>query len=149
MPATATPPPRSHPPPDESDDETPADDWVQARRLDGFPWPARFAYIKIDVEGAEQLVLQGSEQLLRRAAPMVWSFEYLDTQQRLGSSKAELLEAFSRWQYKFFHYRPASNQLVPFLPNAHGALPRREDDNVLAIHASVTDAVARRLCGVE
>lgn len=122
---------------------------MQARRLDGFPWPARFAYIKIDVEGAEQLVLQGSEQLLRRAAPMVWSFEYLDTQQRLGSSKAALLEAFARWQYQFFLYRPAANQLPPFLPDAHGSWPRRDDDNVLAIHASAVDAVARRLCGVE
>lgn len=84
--------------------------WVQARRLDGFSWPDRFAFIKIDVEGAEQLVLSGSEQLLRRAPPMVWSFEYLDTQQRFGSSKAALLEAFARWQYSFYLFRPGDCQ---------------------------------------
>lgn len=130
-------------------DELSDDGWVQARRFDGFSWPARFFYIKIDVEGAEQLVLQGSEHLLRRGAPMVWSFEYLNTQQRLGSSKAALLEAFARWQYQFFLYRPAGNRLVPFITDAHGRWPRREDDNVLAIHRSAVDQVARRLCGVE
>ena len=118
---------------------------MQARRLDGFPWPGRLAFIKIDVEGAEQLVLSGSELLLRRAAPMVWSFEYLDTQERLGSSKMELLEAFARWQYSFYLYRPAINLLVPFTPDASGIYPAREDDNVLAIHSSSLDLVARRL----
>lgn len=129
--------------------ESSDDGWVQGRRFDGFSWPARFSYIKIDVEGAEQLVLQGSEHLLRRGAPMVWSFEYLNTQQRLGSSKEALLEAFTRWQYQFFLYRPAGNCLVPFIPDARGNWPRREDDNVLAIHRSAVDQVARRLCGVE
>ena len=122
---------------------------MQARRLDGFCWQARFAYIKIDVEGAEQLVLQGSEQLLLQAPPMVWSFEWLNTQQRLGSSKAALLEAFARWRYQFFLYRPGTNQLVPFTADADGSFPRRDDDNILAIHGSAIDVVVRRLCGVQ
>ena len=122
---------------------------MQARRLESFSWPARFAYIKIDVEGAEQPVLQGSEQMLRRWAPLVWSFEYLDTQQRLGSSKAELLEAFAHWNYQFFLYRPALNRLASFIPDAHGSFPQRDDDNVVAIHASAIDLVARRLGGLE
>ena len=122
---------------------------MQARRLDSVSWPSRFAYIKIDVEGAEQLLLQGSEQMLRRWAPMVWSFEYLATQQRLGSSKAELLEAFAHWNYQFFLYRPALNRLVSFIPDAHGSFPQRDDDNVLAIHASAINLVARRLGGIE
>ena len=122
---------------------------MQARRLDGFTWPGRFAYIKIDVEGAEQLVLSGSKQLLQKRAPMVWSFEYLDTQQRLGSSKAALLEAFAHWSYSFYLYRPGLNRLVPFIPDASGAYPAREDDNVLAIHASAIDQVAQRLCIME
>lgn len=122
---------------------------MQARRLDGFRWQARFAYIKIDVEGAEQLVLQGSEQLLRQAPPMVWSFEWLNTQQRLGSSKAALLEAFANWGYQFFLYRPAANRLIPFIADADGCFPSRDDDNILAIHSSAIDLVARRLCDVE
>ena len=122
---------------------------MQARRLDSVSWPSRFAYIKIDVEGAEQLLLQGSEQMLRRWAPMVWSFEYLATQQRLGSSKAELLEAFAHWNYQFFLYRPALNRLVSFIPDAHGSFPQRDDDNVLAIHASAINLVARRLGEIE
>jgi len=140
------------PPPSGSGGETDSQGeqaWVQARRLDGFSWPDRFAYIKIDVEGTEQLVLSGSEQLLRRAPPMVWSFEYLDTQQRLGSSKAALLEAFARWQYSFYLYCPATNVLVPFKPDSYAAYPARNDDNVLAIHASALDLAARRLCGLE
>ncbi len=125
-----------------------AETLVQARRLDGFPWADRFDYIKIDVEGAEQLVLSGAEQLLRDAAPMVWSFEFLDTQQRLGSSKAALLEAFSHWDYSFYLYRAACNRLVPFTPDADGVVPLHDDDNVLAIHSSAINTVARRLCGL-
>jgi FkbM family methyltransferase len=131
----------------ETCDET--DACVQARRLDGFSWPGRFAYIKIDVEGAEQLVLSGSEHLLRTQAPMVWSFELLNIQQRLGFSKEGLLQAFARWHYRFFLYRPRSNTLVLYAGNAHGHWPQRHDDNVLAIHASAVDGVARRLCGLE
>jgi FkbM family methyltransferase len=123
--------------------------FVQARRFDGFPWPKRFAYIKIDVEGAEQLVLTGSEMLLRRSAPMVWSFELLNTQQRLGSNQQALLDVFARWQYRFYLYRPNSNTLVHYASDAQGYWPQREDDNVLAIHASALDGVARRLCGLE
>ncbi len=122
---------------------------VQARCLDGFSWPGRLAYIKIDVEGAEQLVLAGNEQLLQEAPPLVWSFELLNTQQRLGSSREALLEAFARWDYRFFLYRPHANRLVSFAADASGAWPQREDDNVLAIHASAVDRVARRLCGLE
>jgi FkbM family methyltransferase len=122
---------------------------VQARRLDGFSWPERFVYIKIDVEGAEQLVLAGSEQLLRTRAPMEWSFELLNTQERLGSSKEALLQAFELWRYHFFLYRPHSNTLVPYAPDVHGRWPQRQDDNVLAIHASAVDGVARRLCGIK
>ncbi|WP_259701113.1 MULTISPECIES: FkbM family methyltransferase [Synechococcales] len=122
--------------------------WVQAKRLDGFPWPDRFAYIKIDVEGAEQLVLGGSEGELRRGAPKVWSFELLDTQQRLGSSNAALLEAFTRWQYGFYLYDPTTNRLQPFCPETSGAEPPRLDNNVLAIHVSALEEVAKRLCGL-
>jgi len=57
--------------PPESYDESDLKGRVQARRLDSYRWLDRFAYIKVDVEGAEQLVLQGSEQLLCRAPPMV------------------------------------------------------------------------------
>lgn len=138
-------------PPPEAGIKTPeqgAKTWVQACRLDGFPWADRFAYIKIDVEGAEQLVMSGAEQFLRHAAPMVWSFELLDTQQRLGSSKAALLETFTHWDYSFYLYRPACKRLVSFAPDANGVVPLRHDDNVLTIHASAIDTVARRLCGV-
>jgi FkbM family methyltransferase len=122
--------------------------WVQARRLDGYTWPKPLAYIKIDVEGAEQLVLEGSEQLLRSNPPRVWSFEYLDTQQRLGSSKVELLEAFGRWGYLFFLYQAAENTLTPFTPTTTGQWPAQQDDNVLAIHHASTRFVANRLAGI-
>jgi hypothetical protein len=90
------------------------------------------AYINIDVEGAEQLVLAGSEQLLQDAPPLVWSFEWLDIMQRLGSSPEALLEAFAYWDYRFFLYRPHANRLVSF-----------EAD------ASAVDRVVRRMCGLE
>lgn len=114
---------------------------AQARRFDGFSWPARFAFIKMDVERAEQL--------LRRAAPMVWSFELLNTRHRLGSSKTALLESFARWQYHFFLYLPARNQLMPYTPDPQGHFPPRQDDNVLAIHDSAVDWMARGVVGVQ
>ncbi len=80
---------------------------------------------------------------------MVWSFEHLDTLRRLGSSKVELLKAFARWNYVFYLYRPTLRRLLPFTLDTSGAYPAREDDNVLAIHASAIDHVARRLCGLE
>ncbi len=138
-----------HPPPCEADGQKAGDHWVQARRLDGFAWPACFAYIKIDVDGADQLVLFGSEQLLRRQAPMLCSFEYLDTQQRLGPCKEAVLEAFALWEYQFCLYPPDVYCLVPFIVDDHGSWPRRKGDNVLAVHASALDQVVRRLSGVE
>lgn len=67
--ASAAPMPSTPTPLDRARDvnTAPGQDWVQASRLDGFSWPDRFAYIKIDVEGAEQLVLTGSEKQLGRA----------------------------------------------------------------------------------
>jgi len=117
---------------------------VPCRRLDGFAWPERFLYIKIDVEGAEQLVLEGASGLLAAAPPWIWSFECLDLQQRLGSSREGLLAAFARWGYRFFLYDPESNRLVPFGPHS-----RRRDDNVLAIHSDALGAVTVRLCGAD
>lgn len=80
---------------------------------------------------------------------MVWRIEYLYNQHRLASIKAALLEAFAHWQYQFFLYQPANNRLVPFIRDVHGAFPQRDDDNVLAIHASAINLVARRLAGLE
>lgn len=141
-------PPHPSPPPD-SERQVAGEQLVHARRFDDFTWAGRFAYIKIDVEGAEQLVLSGSKQLLQHRAPMVWSFEYVDTQQRLGSSMAALLEAFAQESYSFYLYRPGLNRLVPFIPDASDAYPAREVDNVLAIHTSAIDQVARWLCVAE
>lgn len=121
---------------------------IPAKRFDSFAWSDRFSYIKIDVEGAEQLVLAGSEKLLESQPPMVWSFEYLDTQQRLGSGKAELLAAFARWNYHCYLYRPEENCLIPFLLDTSGVYPTRQDDNVLAIHSTAFNTVAQRLCGL-
>jgi hypothetical protein len=53
------------------------------------------------------------------------------------------------WNSRFFLYRPTSNSLVPFCPDAKGRWPTRQDDNVLAIHASAVDQVAQRLSGVK
>ncbi|WP_010316296.1 hypothetical protein [Synechococcus sp. CB0205] len=55
----------------------------------------------------------------------------------------------SRWQYRFYLYRPLSNTLVPYAADTQGRWPPRHGDNVLAIHASAVDWVARRLCELE
>ena len=42
------------------------------------------------------------------------------------------------------HAGLAKNFLVPFIADADGRFPRRDDDNILAIHSSAIDVVARR-----
>ena len=119
----------------ESGDETPAGGWVQARRLDSYSWPELLTYIKIDVEGA---VHRWSGALNISTPSSVWAPARLNcwSPLRVGTTN-------------FFLYRPALNKLVSFIPDAHGSFPQRVDDNVLAIHASAIDLVARRLCGLE
>lgn len=121
---------------------------VFARQLDEFSSIEPFSYIKMDVEGAEMLVLKGAKEILERSPPRVWSIEVLDTGTRLGFSPSDLLREYARWGYQFYVYRPAQNRLVSFDESVKAKNDPRRDDNVLAIHEDALDHVARRLCGV-
>ena len=80
---------------------------------------------------------------------MMWSFEWLNTQQHLGSSKTALLEAFAHWRYQLFLYQPATYSLSTFILYADGRFQSYDDDKVLVIHSSSVDAVAWLFCDVE
>lgn len=140
---------------DEIDRDTPVGDshtspqYVSARRFDEFSDIGQFGYVKMDVEGAEMLVLGGAQNILQNAPPKVWGVELLGTGHRLGFSPGDLLREYARWGYRFFLYQPSQNQLTAFEERARATSDPRRDDNVLAIHEDSLDHVSRRLCGVD
>ncbi len=69
------------------------DDLLAAR-----PWP-RISLVKVDVQGAEERVLDGAEQTLGRARP-AWFVEVDDDHLRaMGSSAAQLVRRFAALGY--------------------------------------------------
>ena len=71
--------------------------------------------IKIDVEGAETLVLKGCEKMLRILhQPPTILCEFSDiTLRAMGTSSAELWQCFERLGYKLHKYVPAQKRLRP------------------------------------
>lgn len=71
------------------------DEWVRLGRPD-------VSLIKIDVEGAEGLALDGAVQLLRAERPSLlieWHEDYL---KRLGTPVEQILQRARDWQYRIF-----------------------------------------------
>ncbi len=117
---------------------------VPASRLDAFAWPQPLAYVKIDVEGAERLVLEGASSLLDDCPPWVWSFECLGD----SFEQEELLSLFRGFHYHLALFDPEASRLVPYEKDEQGRYPLRQDDNSLAIHDTALAIVATRLCGL-
>jgi FkbM family methyltransferase len=98
---------------------------------------------KLDVEGAETLVLSGAEELLRLNPPPVWMIEVLDRSlQRFGSSEAQLREWLGDHGYDAVLYDPEVNRFTvapaPIWPLADlMAIQRERRDEVMARLSSV------------
>jgi hypothetical protein len=118
---------------------------VRTCRMDDFSWSSPIAYVKMDVEGAEQLVIRGSALLLEAFPPLVWSFECIGE----PHENERLLSAFRDYRYKLLLWNPDSQHLVPYEKDQQGNYPPRKDDNILAIHDSAVNIVAQRLCGLD
>jgi len=101
---------------------------VPAVRLDDLLGDEEVDVVKIDVEGAESLVIQGAEQTLRRTRAAV-ILEVLEPYDYAGAER--LLRELA---YDFYHLTPAgpvaAPSLVPDLNRAHRnylCLPRGEE----------------------
>ena len=74
------------------------DDFLADRQLDSID------VVKMDVEGAEQLVLDGAPNLLKRVRP-IWYVEIDESRaQRFGDSAQMLFATFTGNGYKAFHF---------------------------------------------
>ena len=74
------------------------DDFLADRQLDSID------VVKMDVEGAEQLVLDGAPNLLKRVRP-IWYVEIDESRaQRFGDSAQMLFATFTGNDYKAFHF---------------------------------------------
>jgi hypothetical protein len=68
---------------------------VDCEMLDNLVEPSRrYAYVKIDVEGAELLVLKGARKLIARDSPVVLFESSYDGAPRLGLNREDLFNFF-------------------------------------------------------
>lgn len=99
-----------------------------------------YAMAKVDVEGAEPLVLGGARQLLARACPPVWQFELVDKfVRRFGSSVGEFVGVLDRHGYDIARYDADSHRL------RYGSELAGTNTDVLAIHRDHRGQVEERL----
>lgn len=89
---------------------------------------ARIDFLKIDVEGAESLVLQGAENALARSMIGVIQLELTNALKRYGIDRADLVELLHKHDYSLYTYSCIENQLHAVQE------PNETPQNVYAIH---------------
>jgi FkbM family methyltransferase len=100
---------------------------VNTRRLDDYRFNRRIDFIKMDIEGAEGLVLQGADATLRRDMP-VMLVEFNEQQLRtVSSTKSEILAA---------QYRSMGYDLFRFACNSRIAAIADDDEQITKLLAS-------------
>lgn len=91
--------------------------------------------IKMDVEGAEKLVLQGSEQLLHRMKPVVIFEVCPPAAQRLGLAPHDAWDLLQELGYQFFSIQ-SDGEMVPALQPRWGnfiAIPAQTQNDFSAL----------------
>ena len=114
---------------------------VRSVRLDDYGLE-RIHFLKVDVEGAEILVLQGAERLLSGHCVDVIQLEFnLGSPSYFGSSDESVLRLLEHHGYELFQYSPTQNRLVRF------EIGSNEHSNALAIydHAFVAGRISANL----
>ena len=100
----------------------------------------RVDLIKIDVEGSELQVLQGSEQLLRKLEPIVM----FENRQREKVTGAESVEFLATLGYQFYTYQRMESKLKHVDPIAR----RLYVLNLIAVPVTRQKSLPFNLCGV-
>lgn len=108
--------------------------------LDDFLSPTdSLSFIKVDIEGAELLALQGAEKLLERHCPRVWLLEINGMVRHFGHSQDDVEDFLRRFDYETALYDAHTNQLR-FVDRAW-----RHSQNVFAISRKYREEVCQRL----
>jgi FkbM family methyltransferase len=89
----------------------------------------RVGLIKIDVEGAEELVVRGAEQIIARSHPKIIFEVNASAAKHLGLSPNGAWEMLERWDYKFFSLGESGKLSELYHPPAAGHVR-----NVIAMH---------------
>lgn len=116
------------------------DEHVCCSTLDAVLGDAPISMIKLDVEGAEPLVLRGARNHLRAGNPPVMQIEMDGYSARYGLPTHEFIDEIVSQGYEIAIYDPTNNRLIATRrPWEHGVL------NVLAIHRGAWPAVEARI----
>lgn len=120
---------------------------VDCVRLDDELAGRSFALAKVDVEGAEPLVLEGAAGLLAAGNPPVWILELNGKLRHFGYTEAELEGWLGGRGYELAVYEPETRRLRrgPRLWEEPG--PEPEEKNLLAVRVEDLPAIAERVHG--
>ena len=73
---------------------------------------AKVDFLKIDVEGAELLVLAGAHKTLQSNQPTVLCEINQEALERLGGSSTKLWDKWKEYEYSFFDYNHRARKLI-------------------------------------
>jgi FkbM family methyltransferase len=127
---------------------------VDAVTLDGLVEdmrPSRPSLIKVDVQGAEMLVLRGAREILRNVKPTLFIELSEEALGRFGSSVSEILNHLAQFGYLTFWLTRAGPPVEATVADIHAKVRQKNYVDVLflnssrALSATVADAGAPRL----
>jgi FkbM family methyltransferase len=72
------------------------------------------AIVKMDVEGAEALVLKGADGFIRESPPLAWIVELIDVGRRYGIENEDVVGMLGSYGYRPYEYRADEHELVAF-----------------------------------
>lgn len=113
---------------------------VPAVRLDDALAGGRFAFAKVDVEGAEFRVLQGAPRLLAERNPPVWLIELSEAVRSYGGTEEQVEQWLAERGYRFHLYDADRREL------RRGERLWQQSGNLLAIADEHVKSVLER-CG--
>jgi FkbM family methyltransferase len=89
----------------------------------------RLGFIKLDVEGAEELVLRGAQQIINQSSPTILFEMNAPASRQLGLQPTGAWELLRKWGYRFFSF--AGGTELRELKEALTSVPIQ---NVIAVH---------------
>jgi len=105
--------------PESSTDET---ERVLVRRLDDVweeQWRPTVSFVKMDVEGAEPMVLRGGQAFFGSVRPITCCEINPGKLRNMGFDPRDVFDAFSSWRYRTFAWSHREGDLVAYQPSGN------------------------------